>query len=971
MSTIIQQPDTLNLSGNLKKFIVTADAEVSFILIRGSVEILNEKYQPDTDGQVMIDVRAVVERLLDVVIPMDSAVLTEQTEAVGDFTANVDGTAVYFRVIKGGVAELGDITADSWIESHFLTWQPQEKFIIQENPEWLGIYPLAAGSLIGMCYFTDGTSTDFIYADLEAGKLYTINISWAEIAELILADYGGAMPQPVAWDFYYDVDGTQMTPMQRYQLRNAGDEEHMFVWVNTLGAIDSFSFTGAQEEDQKLTHQASLSVYDEETISEYDILKDREIRQSTGYLTTEEGFWLKDFFYSKKKYLVRPDGSLRQIAVVSSKIVSVSQDDEYDYEFTYRMGADSQLLNLERTYTELPAPEGLADFFLTDLLSGLTEASYADNLIMAVQSPFAIGWQKLSMAQLWGGALPTLIDNVTIKLINGKLTAIIPVDIDGTDPNAGGDGTPTDSRTELIDGMIVWRSGLTYDSTVFHYKILGIHYSANATTLTLEPADPSLNRIDLFYLDTFGQLNVKTGTAASSPASPILTSRQLAVMTVLVQAGSLEPANVDIEKIYDEHVEWTTAEEYDTDTVVDFESADSPLNGDFRIKVGIAIPDTALFKPLHTIGEVYQGGIIFWLSPDGTKGLIVTPNDIATGVFYESLSGGGPYATGANGVAIGTGQANTDLLLANARAANNAVKYCNDLVSSGYDDWYFPSEKELAEIYFRRMEIGGLSTVTRWSSTEVIGSTDWQKARCISFADGVTYTRDKNNAYAVRGIRSFDDSTLSTGLTIPTYAPDTLSMTFTAPAPVIVKDGILSFNLKSNLPWIGSSSVLLIELFLGVNRIGTVAMGASTNIYGYKSGDENWQLVDIQMYNFAPDETKLDGLKITLQGNWPNNFDLGFDDIRFQHSSIEGTKDLLLAVDRTDFAFKEDPDGELMVFTTLYPYIDDTTKIALNGVRQTKGDYRQFMEWNEQIYFFYPPEATSAFVIDYKTLHKP
>ena len=59
-----------------------------------------------------------------------------------------------------------------------------------------------------------------------------------------------------------------------------------------------------------------------------------------------------------------------------------------------------------------------------------------------------------------------------------------------------------------------------------------------------------------------------------------------------------------------------------------------------------------------------------------------------------------------------------------------------------------------------------------------------------------------------------------------------------------------------------------------------------------------------------------------------------------------------------------------MVFTTLYPYIADSTKMSLNGVRQTKGDNQQFMEWNDQIYFFYPPEANSAFVIDYKTLHK-
>ena len=969
MSTIIQQPDSLNLVGNLKKFIISADAEVVFTLQQGDTVILNEKYQPDINGQISIDIRAIIDRLLDVSIPTTNNDVSEQLAGFGDFVATVDGTEVDFRVVKGGVAELGDITADTWLAAHWLTWQVQEKFILQQAPEWLGIYTISEGEVIIVVYFADGTSNSDVYNYLDPDILYSINTSWGNIAAWVAANAFSDL-QPIAWDVYYQVDGTRMTPVQRYQLRNSGDEEHLYVWKNTLGGIDLVSFTGYQEEDQKLTHQTALENYDEETISEYDIQKDREIRQSTGYLNPDEELWLKDFFYSRGKFMVRPDGSIKQISVISSKIVSSSLDDECDYEFTFRMGTDGQLLNLDRTNTELPAPEGLADFFLTDLLSGLTEASYVDNLILAVQSPYAIGWQKISMSQLWGGALPTLIDGVTIKLINGKLTAISTVINNGGGSDSGGGTTPTDSRTELIDGAIIWRSGLTYDSTVIDYKILGVQYSANAKTLTLQPSDPTYDRIDLFYVDQFSQLQVMTGTPSSNPATPIQNAKQLEVMSVLIEAGALEPANVDIEKVYDENVEWVTSSETDDNTIVDFASTDNPLNGAVRIKVGIAIPDSVVSHPLHTIGEAYQGGIIFWLSADGTQGLIVSKEDVAVGVFYESLSGGSPYATGANGVNIGTGQANTVLLLANARAAGNAVKYCDQLIVDGYDDWYMPSELELAEIYFRRMEIGGLSTLTRWSSTEVTGSNDWKRARCISFSDGTIYTRDKNNNYAVRAIRYFDDSLLPTGMPIATYAPDTLTVTFTAPAPVIVKDGILSLNLKSTLPWIANSSVLLIELFLGVNRIGTVAMGVATNIFGYKPGEDNWQLVAIQIYNFAPDDTKLDAIKISLMGSWPNNLDLGFDDIRYQHSTIEGSAALLLAVDRTDFNFKEIPDGTLMVFTTLYPYIADSTKMSLNGVRQTKGDNQQFMEWNDQIYFFYPPEANSAFVIDYKTLHK-
>jgi hypothetical protein len=391
MSTTTQYPDSISLSGNLKKFIVSSSAEITFLLEQGATTILDEKYQPDADSLITIDVRTVIERLLEIVIPPDSTTITEQTTGVGDFSATIDGgSPITFRVIKGGVAEL-EVTPSAWLDSHFLTWQPQEKSIVQQAPEWIGIYPISSGAIKCTGYFADGTSETVTYASLDAGKLYSINTSWGNV--------DGAMAKvPIAWDVAFFVGSTQKTPVQRYILRNSTDEEHGFVWANTLGGIDSASFTGAQEEDEKLEHK-DVEYYDE-SISEYDIDKMREIRQSTGFITIDEGLWLKDFFYSKKKYLIRADGSFKSIAVVSSKILSNTQDDQYAYEFTYRLGIDEQLLNLDRTITTLPAPEGLADFFLTDLLSSLTEASYADSLIMAVQSPYAIGWQKLSLAQL-------------------------------------------------------------------------------------------------------------------------------------------------------------------------------------------------------------------------------------------------------------------------------------------------------------------------------------------------------------------------------------------------------------------------------------------------------------------------------------------------------------------------------------------------------------------------------------------
>ena len=145
MSTINDSPDALSLSGNLKKFVVSSAAEITFALKQGETTILDEKYQPGADGLATIDVGAVIDRLLSVEVPT-SGTITEQGAGVGDFTATIDGADYGFRVVKGGVAELAETaeTAESWLAGHFLSWQPQEKLVLQTQPEWLGIYPTSA-----------------------------------------------------------------------------------------------------------------------------------------------------------------------------------------------------------------------------------------------------------------------------------------------------------------------------------------------------------------------------------------------------------------------------------------------------------------------------------------------------------------------------------------------------------------------------------------------------------------------------------------------------------------------------------------------------------------------------------------------------------------------------------------------------------------------------------------------------------
>ncbi len=99
--------------------------------------------------------------------------------------------------------------------------------------------------------------------------------------------------------------------------------------------------------------------------------------------------------------------------------------------------------------------------------------------------------------------------------------------------------------------------------------------------------------------------------------------------------------------------------------------------------------------------------------------------------------------------AIGTGAANTAKIVA-ACAGVSAAKVANDYSLNGYDDWYLPSQDELAELFKQKAVVGGLTNSVWWSSTQ--GTSNDAFAQSPGQAGG---SIGKDNVYAVRVIRSF------------------------------------------------------------------------------------------------------------------------------------------------------------------------------------------------------------------------
>jgi hypothetical protein len=169
------------------------------------------------------------------------------------------------------------------------------------------------------------------------------------------------------------------------------------------------------------------------------------------------------------------------------------------------------------------------------------------------------------------------------------------------------------------------------------------------------------------------------------------------------------------------------------------------LNG----SLGFCIYETVNAQSF-TIGQKYQGGIIFYIDSTGQHGLIAAPFDVRKSApLASSMTWRIP---GAYGSEVGAGHLNTlDMLQVKMFQAETAPYLCSIFNLDGYTDWFLPSMDELDLLYLHKNEIGDFSSKFYWSSTLAGGRYAWAQ----HFFDGTVRLFYFTAGFGVRAIRTF------------------------------------------------------------------------------------------------------------------------------------------------------------------------------------------------------------------------
>jgi len=163
------------------------------------------------------------------------------------------------------------------------------------------------------------------------------------------------------------------------------------------------------------------------------------------------------------------------------------------------------------------------------------------------------------------------------------------------------------------------------------------------------------------------------------------------------------------------------------------------------------------------IGDMREGGIVFYIDSTNEHGLIAATMDQSEGAPWGCAGALQRFAQQRD---IGFGSTNTEAILTNCKDVNIAAKICSDLELNGYDDWFLPTINEMRLLEHHKNSVGGFAlggTSIYATSTELGGSlnnNETVKLFAVDFSNNPVspdhgIAQDKSALLRVRAIRKF------------------------------------------------------------------------------------------------------------------------------------------------------------------------------------------------------------------------
>ncbi len=180
---------------------------------------------------------------------------------------------------------------------------------------------------------------------------------------------------------------------------------------------------------------------------------------------------------------------------------------------------------------------------------------------------------------------------------------------------------------------------------------------------------------------------------------------------------------------------------------------------------GIAITNNVISAnggSSHHVGELFGGGVVFFVYDNGLHGLISGIEDLdpSSGASWYNLN-----TFVLNTDSAWNGAANTAAIIAAGGSPTHAAGLCDNYSHAGFTDWYLPARWELDILYSKAFILSKIfendtdpsssglrqGSTNYWSSTQKNATMTWVQAGGFGHSDLLI----KTDVGRVRPIRSF------------------------------------------------------------------------------------------------------------------------------------------------------------------------------------------------------------------------